>query len=222
MANWTCIVPPAGPIGSKGHFIRSGQTVSDTQITLSLYTALGAVFWPASDPIVAAAALGLAARRGVPPDVAANVMIAACQASTNGQTQGNGVSNIFGTVTKYSATIGFAALSAAALTITLSPSTLVLPSSTRVLAHEINVTQAFAGSGVTGLTVGFGGASSTEIVSTQSLLAAGLFGGTSGVNPQPLYSAGSQLQALFTATGANLSALTSGSVTIDVLAAVLP
>jgi hypothetical protein len=225
VSKWILLNVPNAPLSSQYRTFFPGQTIDDTIIPTAPMIAAGCVLWPASDPIVSAAAAKIFASRracGADPTAAAARLAVAVAQASNANALGWLGANVEAVVQKFTATVAFSALAVASLTTTVSPAGLLLPSNARVIAREINVTTAFAGSGVTGLTLAFGGASSTEIVSSQSLLATGLFGGTSGTNPQAFYSAGAQLTVLFTAVGANLSALTAGSVTIDLLIALLP
>lgn len=214
------------------YMLRAGKLINDAIYSTPRIQAAGGVLWPSSDPVVAAAAANVTffKRRGVPSDILAPLMLAAVEAATNGSALGVATPNVYGTVQKATTTIGFAAVQAASTTQTISPSgaatgitgSLLLPANARVIAREINVTQAFTGGSISAMTIGVGGVSSIDIVSSQSVFTlVGLVGGTSGTNPTPFYAASTQVTVLFTSTTANLSSLTTGSVTIDLLYMVL-
>jgi hypothetical protein len=215
------------------YLLRAGKQINDAIYSTPKIQANGGVLWPAADPVVAAASanITLMKRRGVPSDILAPLMLAAAEAATNGSTLGGATPNVYGTIQKATTTITNAALTSAATTQTLSPNgtatgitgSLLLPANARVVSREINGTVAFTGGGLTAMTIGVGGVSSIDIVSSQSVFTAvGLVAGTSGTNPQPLYSASTQVTVLFTSTSANVNAATAGSVTIDILYFVLP
>jgi hypothetical protein len=230
MASWIVVVPPAAPASSHYRTVFSGQVVDDANIPVAALVAQGALLWPttigATDPVATAAAKIFASRRakGRDPVDAASAMLAAVAQGTNANTEGWSGANLFAAVQKATATIGFAQLTTAGATQTLVLPSLMLPANARILARELNVTAAFTGPGLTGMTVSVGGAAgSNDIVNGQSVFTLlGLIAGTSGTNPQPLYSAATQVNVLFTATGANVNAATAGSVTIDLLIALLP
>jgi hypothetical protein len=229
MANWYLLNDTQYGV----YLLRAGKLINDAIYSTPKIQANGGVLWPAADPYIAAAAANITfmKRRGVPSDILAPLMLAAAEAATNGSALGGSTTNIYGTVQKATTTITFAALTAAATTQTLSPNgaatgitgSLLLPANSRVIGREINGTVGFTGGALSAMTIGVGGVSSIDIVSSQSVFTAvGLVAGTSGTNPQPLYAAATQVTVLFTATSANVNAATAGSVTIDVLYLVLP
>jgi hypothetical protein len=206
--------------------LRAGKLINDAIYNTAKIEASGGVLWPASDPVVAAAAanITLQKRRGVPSDLLAILMQSAVEAAQNSNIAGaNAGASIYAVVQKFTATIGFAALTAAATTQVISPAAFLLPANTRIIGHEINGTAAFTGGGLTTMTIAVGGnGSNNEIVSSQSVFTAvGLVAGTSGANPQGLYATATQIGVLFTGSG-NVNSATAGSVTIDLLAVVLP
>ena len=207
------------------YLLRAGKLIDDTVYNAVQITAAGGVLWTANDPVVAAAAANITfqKRRGVPSDLLAPLMLAATEAATNGSVQGGGTVNVYGTVQKFSSTIGFALLTAAATTQVISPAAFLLPANTRIIGHEINGTVGFTGGGLSTMTIAVGGnGSNNEIVSTQSVFTAvGLVGGTAGANPQGLYATATQIGVLFTGSG-NVNGATAGSVTVDLLGVVLP
>lgn len=117
-------------------------------------------------------------------------------------------------------TFVFGDLSAAALTKTIDAAT-QLPPGAHVLAVNMRALTPFAGPSVTALTCKVGDANDDDaIVSTSNLFAAAVDGQASvvtyGIAPNKRYAAATTLKFLFTAVGANLSALNAGAVTIDV------
>jgi hypothetical protein len=217
---------PNAPLSSQYRTFFPGQTIDDTIIPTAPMIAAGCVLWPASDPIVSAAGAKIFASRracGADPTAAAARLTAAIAGATNGAALGWPGAAEFQSITKYTATIGFAQLTAAAGTQTISPSTLALPASSRIIAHELTVGAGFTGGGLTGMSVSIGGnGSSNDLVSAASVFAAASLSGTAGSNPQPLYATATQIGVLFTSTGGNVNACTAGSVTLDLLIALLP
>lgn len=97
----------------------------------------------------------------------------------------------------------------------------VLPSNARVLGAEINVTQILAGVGLSVAVATVQGSSDVagSLIAGSTLLSTGLSGGT-GLN-QYLSRGGQQLTVTITLTGALLSALTSGALTVNIFYAVV-
>lgn len=225
MAKWYLINDTPYSAGKGSYLLRAGKLIDDTVYNAALISASGGVLWPAADPIVAAAAANIALqkRRGVPADLLKTLMQAAVDQSINGSVQGSS-GNVYAVVQKATATIGFAQLTAAATTQTIAPASFLLPAGARVIGREINGTAGFTGGALSAMTIGVGdGVSANDIVSSQSVFTAvGLVAGTSGTNPQPSYAAQTQVNVLFTATGANVNAATAGSVTIDLLYVIEP
>jgi hypothetical protein len=184
------------------------------------------VLWPASDPIVSAAAAKVFASRracGADPLAAAARLAAAVAQASNANALGWPGANVEAVVQKFTATIGFASLTASAGAQTLSPAGLLLPANARIVAHELTVGAGFTGGGLTGMSISAGGnGSSNDIVSAASVFAAASLSGTAGSNPQPLYASATQVAVVFSATGANVNAATAGSITLDLLIALLP
>jgi hypothetical protein len=206
------------------HLLRAGKLIDDTIYNAAKIEAAGGVLWPASDPIVASAALNItnAKRRGVPSDLLSTLMQAAVNQSINGATDGSS-GNVYGVVAKATATIGFAQLTAAADTMTLTPAGFLLPAGARVIAREMNIATEFTGGGLTTMTVSVGdGVSADDIINAQDVFGtSGLIAGTAGANPQPLYATQTQVNVLFTGSG-HVSLATAGSVTIDLLYVLVP
>lgn len=141
----------------------------------------------------------------------------------------NGNAAAAGQIQKRSLVIPHTALTAAATTQAINLGA-ALPANARILGAELYALTPFTGAGVTALTASIGTtADATAIVNAADCFAAAVDGQTNtrplGKAPNKLFvAAGAQLQALFTSTGANLSLVGAGTgtVTIDVLFAVLP
>jgi hypothetical protein len=224
---WILLNVPSAPLSSRFRTFFPGQLIDDAfpGMSVSAITAAGGVLWPSSDPIVSiAAAKVFASRRacGADPTAAAARLTAAIAGATNGAALGWPGANVEAVVQKFTATIGFAALAASATTQTISPASLLLPANSRVIGHTLTVSAGFTGGGLTTMTIAVGGNGGTnDIVASQSVFAAGSFGGTLGVNPTADYAAVTQIGVLFTGSG-NVNLATAGSVTIDLLIALLP
>lgn len=107
-------------------------------------------------------------------------------------------------------------VSTAALTRTLSLGS-ALPANARIIGREILVGTAFSGTLVSAVAIDIGLAGGSEIAVGASVFtgAAAAQSGVDGANPTGSYG-GQQITVKFTAIGALLSALASGSITIRV------
>jgi hypothetical protein len=224
----------------------AGELINDAVISTATLTAAGVILWPSADPIVAAAAANAQAlkKRGqsFPNQQATSMMVAAVLASVAGGaalsagTPGSG--QPVGAIQKSTVTVGATQMTASG-TVAFNVG-VPLPNNARVLAHEIRVLQPFVGSSVTSVAVALGtkgiqggsGPGSTgtnimflnsnEIVTVQSLGATGSFIGTAGVDPNALYSpSGAQLLATISSSG-EISGMTGGLMTVDILWTALP
>ena len=229
MALWLYIGGQSAPTASRFRTLYPGEVVNDAQITLAPFVGQGAVFWPtspgATDPVSVAAAKVFAGRRASARDpVEAQArLLAAIFGSANQQAEGWSGANLFANVTKFTATIGFAQLTAAATTQPISPAGLVLPANARIVSHVLTVGAGFTGGGLSGMSISAGGnGSSNDIIASQSVFVSGSFGGTVGANPTPFYAPATQVSLVFTSTGGNANAATAGSVTLDLLLVLLP
>jgi hypothetical protein len=216
MASWIVVVPPAAPASSYYRTVFPGQVVNDANIPVAALVAQGALLWPttigATDPVATAAAKIFASRRakGRDPVDAASAMLAAVAQGTNANTEGWSGANLFAAVQKATATITSASLTASATTQTIAPASLLLPANSRVVGHVLTVGAGFTGGGLTTMTIAVGGAAgNNDIVASQSVFAAGSFGGTLGVNPTADYAAATQIGVLFTGSG-NVNLATAG------------
>ena len=126
-------------------------------------------------------------------------------------------------VQKVTATIGFAQLTAAALTMTLSLGAL-LPANARIISRELRLPTAFSGGAIASLTASVGIAGGSEVVNAANVFtgAPAAQKGPDGLDPNELLAAGGQLQVTFTSTVANVNAATAGSLTIDVMYIIAP
>lgn len=101
-----------------------------------------------------------------------------------------------------------------------------IPANARVLGTEAYAVTPFAGGSISAMKLDVGEAGDAQSLIKQADVFAAAVDGQSntrplGNAPNKLYAAGVQLVAKFTSTGANVNAATSGTVTIDVLFAVL-
>lgn len=94
----------------------------------------------------------------------------------------------------------------------------VLPANARVIDTEVNVLTALSGGGLSAATISLSGgadAATSLIGATNVFTGAPTPGAAVGTNPYP-GRGGQQLKATITSTGAALSAITAGSLTVDV------
>lgn len=127
---------------------------------------------------------------------------------------------------KRSLTVGFAQLTAAALTMAFNLDQ-VVPANARIIGYSIDLATPFTGGAIATMTVSIGSAGDpAALVAGANVLAAAVDGQAStlplGKAPHRLYTAATQLIATFTATAANVNAATAGACTITVLFEVLP
>jgi len=96
-----------------------------------------------------------------------------------------------------------------------------LPTNARLLAAEINVTQAFAGTGfATAVATLQGGSDAAGTIRASTSIAATGLVAPVGSNPY-LSRSGQQIKVTVTLTGCNLNALTAGAFTVNVYYSVL-
>jgi hypothetical protein len=239
------VIIGAQPAGATvKHF--PGEFIDDTKISTAGIVAAGGILWPATDPIVSAAAAltnGLLKLRGQgqSPKLSDQLLASALYSLLGGpagQALGPAVAagtsgQIGGLVQKATLALNFntTGMVVAATTATINvaaagpPATApALPANSRILAREIRVATAFTGGAISAMTLSLGITGlTTQIVNAQSVFTAvGNVAGTSGTDPQPFYSTSSQLLATVTSTGANLNALTAGALVVDTLYTVLP
>ncbi len=119
-------------------------------------------------------------------------------------------------------TLGHADLTAAALTETLNVGS-ALPAGSRILGVESELTEVFSGGGASAMTASLGVAGAlTELVNARNVFTGQALAIVSGNGSRPNGTRSGQLQAQFTATGANVVALTTGSITFRVFYVVRP
>jgi hypothetical protein len=248
MATWYLlneVIIGANPAGAViKHF--PGEFVDDTKVSTANIVAAGGILWPATDPIVAAAAAltnGLLKLRGQGQSAKLSEQLLASalyslMGGPNGQLLGPAVAagvagQIGGLVQKASLNLGFAAINGVAGTSTTvnvvaggpPATTPALPANSRIIGREIRIATAFSGGAISAMTLSLGiTGTTTQIVNAQTVFTGttGNLAGTSGTDPQPFYAASTQLIATITSTGANLTALTAGALVLDVLYVVLP
>ena len=103
----------------------------------------------------------------------------------------------------------------------------VLPANARILGVELHTATAFSGGTVSALKLDVGTSGDVDALVAQADLFAAVVDGQAasrpnGIAPNKLFAAGgAQLSGRFTSTGDNLVNLSAGSITIDVLFAVL-
>lgn len=190
------------------NFLAAGTLIDDAVDNVANIKASGGALAPSSNPVVAAAALiaqGMKLR-GQSPDLLTDIM-------------GANVDTVLG---KASATILFGALTAAALTQTISPAGLLLPAGARLLGRTFRLATAFSGGAIATMVIDLGVAAGNAIASAVNVFtgAPAAQKGTDGADPFGLYDA-AQLTAKFTSTTGNVNAATAGSVTIDAYYALL-
>jgi hypothetical protein len=196
----------------------AGRQIDDTVDPAAAIRGAGGLLWPSGDAVVAAAATRAQARRrnGIPPASIAKDMMAAVESSmvTGGVAAG---------VQKVTTTIGFAQLTAAALTQSIALGT-VLPANARILTRELRLATPFSGGAIGSTTASVGLAGGTEVVNAANVFtgAPAAQKGPDGVDPFELLPTGGQLQVTFTSTVANVNAATAGALTIDVMYIVAP
>ncbi len=245
MAQWYLLnevivgAQPGAGGGVVKHF--PGEFIDDGKIATAPIIAGGGILWPAADPIIAGACAitnNLLKLRGQGQSAKlSDQLLAAALYSlaggNGGQLQGPayaGAGQLFGAVQKASLTLGFATIGGVASTTTtvnvVAPggATPALPANARILARELRCPTAFTGGAISAMTLSLGVAgSTTQIINAQSIFTAvGSLQGTTGADPTPFYAASSQLIATITSTSANLTALTTGALVLDVLFTVLP
>jgi hypothetical protein len=230
--------------------VKPGDFVDDSKVNTAPLTAAGIILWPASDPIVAGYAQLAQAQvkrgNGEESHIGELMLTGALLSLLGGGGSGvlgpssisvgggtfstlSGAGQVGGLVQKATLGLGFAAINGVAGTSTtvnvVAPggSTPALPANARILAHEIRVATPFTGGAISAMTLSLGiTGTTTQIVNAQSIFTAvGNLPGTAGADVQPFYSASTQLIATITSTGANLTALTAGALTLDVLYTVL-
>ena len=197
----------------------AGRLLNDQVDNVIAIRGAGGVLWPSSDPVVAAAAATATYRRtihGAPPAITAKIMMTAVQ---NGFANGGTVAG----VQKVTATIGFAQLTAAALTMSL-PLGALLPANARIISRELRLATPFTGGTIASMACSVGLAGGSEIVTAANVFtgAPGAQRGVDGVDPFELFPTGGQLTVTFTSTVANVNAATAGSLVVDVMYIVAP
>ena len=196
----------------------AGRPIDDTVDPAAAIRAAGGVLWPAGDAVVAAAALRAQfhRRNGVPPSQTADDMLAAVQSAS-------ATGGVVAGVQKVTGTFGFALLTTAGLTQSLSLGA-VLPANARVITRELRLATAFSGGTIASMTASIGLAGGNEIVNAANVFtgAPAAQKGTDGADPFKLYAAGGQLQATFTSTVGNVNAATVGALVVDLTYIVAP
>jgi hypothetical protein len=235
MAKWILlneVLLGAQPGGSVQKLF-PGETINDAMVSTAQIVAGGGILWPATDPVVAAAAasaMGLLKQRGQgqSPKLS-NALLAAALYSILGGQDGPALGPAYsggvgGIAQKVSLALGFAQCTAAALTQTFNIGA-ALPADSRIVSANLRIATDFSGGSVASATLSVGVAGST----TDIFNAANIFTGATvlnvsstdatggGVNPQAYYAASSQLVATLTTTVADVNALTAGALVVDVL-----
>ena len=255
MAKWILIneviVGGAG-VGQQGVVaadrLAPGTTIDDANTPTAPIVAAGGLLWPATDTVVAAAAVtavALATRGQGQSAKLSDLLLAAAFYSLAGGSTGallgeSGVSGPVlgplaaavaaaiaagpGVVQKRTVSVGFATFASTAAKTLAVDIGAALPANARILSRELRIATEFTGGGESAVTCSVGiTTATTAIVNAQDVLGtSGDIAGTSGTDPQPLYASASQLLATYTSTTNNLEDLTAGAMVIDVLFVVLP
>lgn len=156
-------------------------------------------------------------------DVAQAIIALQRQAKTDVETLQTSVSALeagtsiaAGVVRRLPVTIGYAALSAAGTTKSIVIGSVLPANASFIALVTVNTTAAFVAVGLSRLDLTIGVTGTSDIMSSTRIESATVRVGTIGTNPYT-NNGGGTVTAYFTSTGANLNALTSGSVTLELL-----
>lgn len=241
MSTWYLLneVLVGASVGAGGGVVKHfpGEFVDDSKVSTAGIVAAGGILWPASDPIIAAAAnlannLLKLRGQGQSAKLSEQLLASALYSlagGPGGQLLGPAVAagntgQLGAFVQKATLAVGFAQLTAAAATqaLNLVPS---VPVNARVVGRSLRIATAFSGGSLSNMVVSVGNATEpTAVINAQTVFTGttGNIQGTTGPDPYLLVATAIPFQILFTATGANVNAATAGALVIDVLYAILP
>jgi hypothetical protein len=197
--------------------IKAGSLLTDADDQAGI-ASVGGILWPTTDATVAAAALVAQAKiyQGASTQELDAIMAAAVSTSVNATAASADAAKTI----HVQKVIGFADVQAAATTKKVDINATAFPTGAKLIAHTMKTTTVFEGGALSAVTMSVGlktGGTGLEVIQGEDVFTGSSTAeraGSAGANPN-LSIGGTIVSALFTGTDANLSALTQGSVTID-------
>lgn len=219
---------------ANGTKLLAGEFVDDAVTPSAPITAAGGILWPASDTVVAAAGVAVAAKhanRGINESEANDLMIAAVENSIRGTNsgaaasiatlQGQQIQKVTCTITQAADLAGLAG----GVTSFNKNIGAALPANARIIGYELTGFTGFDDATHATYTAKAGGASSTDLISTANVTT-GQTGfpkpGTAGALGYAGAPQGGQQLVANISTTVNLNTATVGAITFNVYYAVMP